>query len=167
MADIQRVIYLCCALLGLISALHANLVIYNHLHQFAERQRRSLRPTRLLVTLLEESRVPRLKVRQKRRFWIRPGRTSQWWDNFVAGAVVEEEWRLNFRMSRASLVSLAELLRPHIEGVPTVMRAPVDVLTKVACTLYYLSDQARMRKTANAFGLSQQCISNIVRQVSV
>ena len=45
------------------------------------------------------------------------------------------------------------------------MRAPVDVLKKVACTLYYLSDQARQRKAANSFGLSKQCVSNIVREV--
>ncbi|CAJ1069515.1 uncharacterized protein LOC122954468 [Xyrichtys novacula] len=53
---------------------------------------------------------------------------------------------------------------PRIEGQVTVMRAPVDVLTKVACTPYYLSDQGRMRNTANSFGLSQQCVSKIVRQ---
>lgn len=45
------------------------------------------------------------------------------------------------------------------------MRAPVDVLTKVACTLYYLSDEGRIRKTANAFGLSRQVVSIIIRQV--
>ena len=45
------------------------------------------------------------------------------------------------------------------------MRAPVDVLKKVACTLYYPSDQGRQRKTANSFGLSKQCVSNVVREV--
>ena len=33
-----------------------------------------------------------------RRFWIRPGRTSAWWDNFVSQTVVPEEWKENFRM---------------------------------------------------------------------
>ncbi|CAL9695438.1 unnamed protein product [Knipowitschia caucasica] len=45
------------------------------------------------------------------------------------------------------------------------MRSPVSVVKKVACTLYYLSDEGRLRKTANAFGLSRQVVSNIVRQV--
>ena len=101
-----------------------------------------------------------------RRFWIKPGRTPKWWENFQNDVVDADEWRVNFRMSRRSLFSLAELLRPHIERETTKMRSPVDVLTKVACTLYYFSDQGRMRKTANAFGLSQPTISIIVREVS-
>ena len=41
--------------------------------------------------------------RRKRRFWIRPGRTSAWWDGFVSEIVLPEEWRENFRMSRTCL----------------------------------------------------------------
>lgn len=80
------------------------------------------------------------------------------------GVVVEEEWRENFRMSRASLVSLSEELRPYIEGQTTNMRAPIAPLKKVAMTLYYLSDEGRLRKTANAFGVSRQSVSCVVRQ---
>ena len=46
------------------------------------------------------------------------------------------------------------------------MRAPVDVLTKVACMLFYLSDDGRIWKTAIAFGLSQQDVSGIIQQFS-
>ncbi|XP_030008156.1 protein ALP1-like [Sphaeramia orbicularis] len=67
-------------------------------------------------------------------------------------------------MSQASLVALTEELRPYIEGEMTNMRAPVGVLKKVACTLYYLSDEGRLRKTANAFGLSRATVSIIVRR---
>ena len=45
----------------------------------------------------------RRERRRPRRFWVRPGRTTVWWDNFVAGIVVEEEWKENFRLSRGSL----------------------------------------------------------------
>lgn len=79
--------------------------------------------------------------------------------------MLPEEWRENFRMSRSSLLSLSELLRPHIEGQTSVMRSPVSVVKQVACTLYYLADEGRLRKTANAFGLSRQVVSKIVRQV--
>ena len=100
-----------------------------------------------------------------RRFWVRPGRTSAWWDNFVNQIVIAEEWRENFRMSRGSLYELANELRPYIEGKTKIMRAPVDVVKQVAVTLYYLSDEGRLRKTANAFGLSRQVVSNIIRKV--
>ena len=56
--------------------------------------------------------------------------------------MIEEEWRENFRMSKTSLLKLAEELRPYIEGKETIMRSPLDVVKQVALTLYYLSDEA-------------------------
>uniref|UniRef100_A0AAY4DIJ9 DDE Tnp4 domain-containing protein n=1 Tax=Denticeps clupeoides TaxID=299321 RepID=A0AAY4DIJ9_9TELE len=96
--------------------------------------------------------------------WVRPGRTSAWWDNFANGVVADTEWRENFRMSRAPLFALLEELRPYIEGQMTNMRAPVDPIKKVAMTLYYLSNEGRLRETADAFGVSRQSASAFVRQ---
>lgn len=107
----------------------------------------------------------RRQPRMERRFWVRPGRTSAWWDNFVSGAVDPAAWRENFRMSRTALEDLSGKLRPHVEGTATIMRAPVDVFTKVACTLFYLSGEGRLRRTADAFGLSRSVVSVIIRQV--
>ena len=51
------------------------------------------------------------------------------------------------------------------------MRAPVDhtcvttVITQVACTLYYLNDEDRLHKAANAFGLLRQDVLQIIRKV--
>ena len=45
------------------------------------------------------------------------------------------------------------------------MRTPIEVERQVAVTLYYLSDEGRLRKTANAFGLSRSSVSVIVRRV--
>ena len=79
--------------------------------------------------------------------------------------MIEEEWRENFRMRRGSLYKLADELRPYIEGKRTIMRTPVDVIKQAAVTLYYLSDEGRLRKTANAFGISRQVVSKIVCKV--
>lgn len=68
-------------------------------------------------------------------------------------------------MSKESLYKLADQLRPYIEGEDTIMRSAVDVKKQVALTLYYLSDEGRIRKTANSFGLSRQVVSKIVRKV--
>lgn len=62
-------------------------------------------------------------------------------------------------------MKLSKLVWPHIEGKTTRMRCSVDVTKKVACTLYYLSDKGRLRKTANAFGFSCQVVSKIIREV--
>lgn len=55
--------------------------------------------------------------------------------------------------------------RPFIEGKGTVMRSSVDVFKQVAVTLYYLSDEGHIRKIVNAFGISRQAVSKIVRKV--
>jgi hypothetical protein len=106
------------------------------------------------------------KRRKRRRFWIRPGRTSLWWDNLWTGVSIEEEWKENFRMSRNSFLKLCDELRPHIEKKTTMMRPPIDVEKQVGIMLYYLSDEGRLRKTANAFGVSRSSVSIIVRQVT-
>lgn len=69
---------------------------------------------------------------------MRPGRTSAWWNNFE---------------DRTALLSLSEMLSRHIQGQVIVMRSSVDVVKKVALTLYYLADE------------SKQSVSKIVRQV--
>ena len=66
-------------------------------------------------------------------------------------------------MSRGSLHRLSAILRPHTEEQTTRMREQMDVLKKVACTVYYLSDEGRIRKTANSFGLACETVSKIVR----
>ena len=103
--------------------------------------------------------------RAARRYWIRPGRTRSWWDNFVSNVVPSEEWKENFRMSRRTFYALCEQLGPYIERQAARMREPVEVDRQVALTLYYLADEGRMRKTANSFRLSRSSVSIIVRRV--
>ena len=106
------------------------------------------------------------KKRRRRRFWVRPGRTSLWWDNLRGGVAVDEEWKENFRMSKSSFFKLCDELRPHLEKKATIMWSPIDVEKQVGITLYYLSDEGRLRKTANAFGVSRSSVSIIVRRVT-
>ena len=105
--------------------------------------------------------------RRPRQCWKKPGRTSAWWNNFQKGTVVPEEWRENFRMSQDSFTELCTQLRPFIEKKITKMRVPISVETQVAVTLYYLSDEGRYRKVANAFGISRSSVSIIVRTVCI
>ena len=102
----------------------------------------------------------------ERQFWIRPGRTSAWWDNFVSGVVVAEEWKENFRMSKPTFDKLCGELKPLLEKQATCMRSPVSVEKQVAIALYYLADEGHLRKVANAFGVSRASVSIIVRRVT-
>ena len=33
---------------------------------------------------------------RNRRFWIHPGRSNEWWSNFLAQTVIDEEWKETF-----------------------------------------------------------------------
>ena len=68
---------------------------------------------------------------------------------------VASEWKENFRMSRPAFMELCEDLRPLLKRKSTRMRRPISVETKMALTLYYLSDEGRYRKVGNAFGISR------------
>ena len=73
--------------------------------------------------------------------------------------VVPEEWKENFGMSKESFIDLCNELRPCLQKQQTNMCAPISVEKQVAVTLYYLSDEGRYRKVANAFGIPRSfCI---------
>lgn len=120
------------------------------------------------ITFSSQNFVSRGKVckrRRQRRCWVRPGRTRVWWDKFV-NEVVPEEWKENFRMCEENFLKLCDELRPHIQKQTANMRSPIEAERQVAPVLYYLSDEGRLRKTANAFGLSQSIISITVRRIA-
>ena len=75
----------------------------------------------------------------------------------MIGVMITEEWKENFRMGKDNFYKLCGELRPFIERKVTNMRLPVSVETQLALTLYYLSDEGRHRKTANATLLISTC----------
>jgi len=66
---------------------------------------------------------------------------------------VASEWKENFRMSHPNFMEPGEDLRPLLERKSTRMKRPISVETQMAVTLYYLSDEGRYRKVANASGI--------------
>ena len=120
---------------SLISCVQLNVAVINLRNKYLRDRQDVLR---LLSMNSGHRKLKKGANHHQRRFWTRPGRTSAWWDNFINGTMIEEEWRENFRMSKTSLLKLAEELRPYIEGKETIMRSPVDVVKQVALTLYYL-----------------------------
>ena len=77
----------------------------------------------------------RLQDRRPRRFLVRPGRTSAWWDNMMDNVTVASEWKENFRMSHPTFMELCENLMPLLERKTTRMRRPISVETQMAVTL--------------------------------
>lgn len=147
-----------------IAAVQQQLTVIRARRARANRMRRLLLIARLQMT--KRIGTSRTVQRTRRRYWVRPGRSDAWWKNILKGVSVTEEWRENFRMSKKTFFSLCSLLRPFLEGQHTFFREPISVEKKVAVTLYYLAEEGRYRKVANAFGISRASVSIIVRTVT-
>ena len=108
------------------------------------------------LSVLENSAITRCRhksfkkrPRKKKRFWIKPGRTDLWWRNMKEDRCLEEDWKKNFRMSKAEFLKLVDELRPFISPNPrsprpgfqqkrrSVIQNSEDLLLK--CVHLYLS----------------------------
>ena len=69
-------------------------------------------------------------------------------------------------MSKTSFKELVNILRSYIEKQVTRMRRPISTERQITSFLYYISDEARYRKTTNTFGISRGLVSLIIRKVS-
>ena len=77
--------------------------------------------------------------------------------------VADTEWVENFRMLRTSFFDLATILAPYLQ---TKIRNPIAVECQVVIFLYYLSEEGRYQKTANAFGISRSSVSILIQKVA-
>ena len=68
-------------------------------------------------------------------------------------------------MSRESFLVLCQQLEEHLIKRNTRFRKGVSGQEQVALALYYLSNEGRRRKIANAFGLGKSTVSAIIRRV--
>ena len=129
--------------------------------------------TALQNLITERNKMVRRYIRRKERFinrrariyWIKPGRTGQWWDNLRDNKMPADEWRKNLRMNVSEFQNLVDLLYPYLAPSENAVR--IDSLTvakKVALCLYYLKDQGGYRMACNAFGVSVATLSVILPQ---
>ena len=118
-----------------------------------------------MVSISPPSSICKLKTLKQGKHWIRSGRTSLWRDNFVNNTVVLDEWRENFRMSKESFMKLCDKVKPFVQKQSPNMRSAIDVEKQLAVTLYYLSDEGRYHKVANAFGIRKSTVSETVWRV--
>ena len=76
-----------------------------------------------------------------------------------------DEWRENFQMSKESFMKLCDKVKPFLQKQSTNMRSAIDVEKQLSVTLYYLLDEGRYCKVANAFSIGKSTVSETVRRV--
>ena len=104
---------------GLISCVQINAAVIN-LHSQYIRDRQDV--LRLLSMNSGHHKVKNRANHHWRRFWTRPGGTRAWWDNFINGTMIEEEWRdillhfVFFRYHRVSSSSTSSSVLLHVSA---------------------------------------------------
>ena len=56
------------------------------------------------------------------------------------------------------------MLRPYLQKKRTRLSTPISVEAQAGSFLYYIINEGRYRKTANAFGISRAPISGIIKK---
>jgi hypothetical protein len=90
-------------------------------------------------------------------------RSTCWFSRFVLTEFDDSRWLENFRMTKAALISLSNLLRPHIERVNTNYRAAIPPVARVACSLFKLTQGASLLIVFEFFAVGKSTASGMVR----
>ena len=101
-------------------------------------KRRTDRHRVLKIMLCDKviSREKKKCERKTREYWIRPGRTKQYWLQFLNDEVIADEWKENFRISKQSFLFLCEERRQYISKNITRFRKPISVEMQVAVSFW-------------------------------
>ena len=97
-------------------------------------------------------------------FWVRP-RSTTWFSRFLLEPYDDHRWLQMFRMSKKSVMALADLLKPHVHRQDTRYRIAIPVLIRVACTLFKLAQGASLLICSEMFAIGKSTVSIILREV--
>lgn len=97
-------------------------------------------------------------------FWVKP-RSTTWFSRFLLEQYDNRRWLEMFRMTKAVVLSLSEVLRPHVQRENTKYRLAIPVLIMVACTLFKLAHGANLTVCSEMFAIGRSTVSVVLRNV--
>lgn len=99
-----------------------------------------------------------------RSIWKRFRSGSFWEDEAIF--MHDQQFQANFRISHETFDFLLSRISWRISKRNTNMRKSIPADKRLAVTLYLLGDGSSLRSVANIFGISEQSVSNIIRNVT-
>ncbi|XP_008300640.1 putative nuclease HARBI1 [Stegastes partitus] len=131
-----------------------------------DRRRRQYLRRRRAFLLSSIAAILSLITSTNRPVWVRNRDAGQ---NFWATAESfdEDQWKAQFRVSRATFDYLVELIGPAIKRRRTNYRVPIEPRRRLAITLWWFARSGEYRSIADMFGVGIATVCIIVRQVTV
>lgn len=147
--------------------LHAALLRRRRVRETVERDRRRRQYLRRRRAFLLSSiaAVLSLITSTHRPIWVRNRSPGQ---NFWSSAELfdDEEWKAQFRVSRATFDYLVDRIGPAIRRRRTNYRVPIEPRRRLAITLWWFARSGEYRSIASMFGVGIATVCVIVRQVT-
>lgn len=130
-----------------------------------DRRRRLYLRRRRAFLLSSIAAILSLITSTNRPIWVRNRSPGQ---NFwtLAESFDDEEWKAQFRVSRATFDYLVEQIGPAIKRRRTNYRLPIEPRRRLAITLWWFARSGEYRSIAGMFGVGIATVCMIVRQVT-
>jgi len=97
-------------------------------------------------------------------YWVKP-RSTTWFGRFLLEQYDDSRWLSIFRMTKESVFSLAELLKPNLQKKNTKYHLAIPVLIRVACTLFKLSHGSNLIICSEMFAVSKSTVCKFLKEV--
>ncbi|KAG0414043.1 hypothetical protein HPB47_008812 [Ixodes persulcatus] len=89
-------------------------------------------------------------------------RSNDWWSRIVLTQFTDNDWKENFRMTRAFFNELVSHVAPFMSSKPDCVRAPVPLEKRVAIALYKMASCCEYRVVRNQFGVRKSTVKKYV-----
>ena len=99
------------------------------------------------------------------RTCCRKPRCSVFWEETVLHTWNDDDYKANFRLSKASFAVLCNTLRLSLTKRANGFIQPISVEKKIAIALWYLQDNSSMRTIGHLFSQGKATVSCIVKDV--
>ncbi|KAL7990100.1 hypothetical protein Chor_012766 [Crotalus horridus] len=93
-----------------------------------------------------------LMALSERSHWMLP-RCTKWWERMISSEQDDKCWISLFRMSRYTLMYIAEELHPALQCRDTGMRSHIPVEKRVAMTIWKLAHHDSYKTVSELFGV--------------
>ncbi|GAB4837988.1 hypothetical protein Ancab_039833 [Ancistrocladus abbreviatus] len=114
-----------------------------------------------------EQKVPAAgRAVQQRRLWVKD-RSKDWWERCSSPDYPEEDFKRDFRMSKATFDVICEELDSVITKKDTMLRAAIPVRQRVAVCIWRLATGEPLRLVSKRFGLGISTCHKLVLEVSI
>lgn len=100
----------------------------------------------------------------QRRLWVK-NRSKAWWEHCNSSDFPEEEFKRDFRMSRATFDMICDELESVVTKKDTMLRLAIPVRQRVAVCVWRLATGEPLREVSKRFGLGISTCHKLVLEV--